>query len=179
MANSCLIIFIVIFNSRGTARAILAKRMVIPGDGWNYDSTLGKSCIPLSCLKWIHQGRLVMCLTYINSGAFGHGAHRWNFGNNFLFSFLSFLKYQKPICEFLEQFFWNTTNYNFATHFIGPTYPWSVLWVRVSLTEGGFADLTDVTLADEDTKSIQTDDANRAIQGKCDNASDATWWPNL
>ena len=28
-----------------------------------------------------------------------------------------------------------------------------------------FADLTDVTLADEDTKSILTDNANRAIQG--------------
>ena len=29
-----------------------------------------------------------------------------------------------------------------------------------------FADLTDVTLADEDTNSIQTDDVNMAIQGK-------------
>ena len=29
----------------------------------------------------------------------------------------------------------------------------------------GFADLTDVTLVDEDTKSILTDNANRAIQG--------------
>ena len=29
-----------------------------------------------------------------------------------------------------------------------------------------FADLTDVTLADEDTNSIQTDSANRAIQGR-------------
>ena len=28
-----------------------------------------------------------------------------------------------------------------------------------------FADLTDVTLVDEDTKSILTDDAKRAIQG--------------
>ena len=28
-----------------------------------------------------------------------------------------------------------------------------------------FADLTDVTLADEDTNSILTDNANRAIQG--------------
>ena len=28
-----------------------------------------------------------------------------------------------------------------------------------------FRDLTDVTLADEDTNSIQTDDANKAIQG--------------
>ena len=29
----------------------------------------------------------------------------------------------------------------------------------------GFADLTDVTLADEDTNSILTDDANRTIPG--------------
>ena len=37
--------------------------------------------------------------------------------------------------------------------------------VRPSLTETTFADLTDVTLADEDTNSILTDNANRAIQG--------------
>ena len=37
----------------------------------------------------------------------------------------------------------------------------------VSLTQSprGFANLTDVTLADGDTKSILTDNANRAIQG--------------
>ena len=34
-----------------------------------------------------------------------------------------------------------------------------------SLTEPPFANLTDVTLADEDTNSILTDNANRAIQG--------------
>ena len=34
-----------------------------------------------------------------------------------------------------------------------------------SLTERPFADLTDVTLADEDTDPILTDNANRAIQG--------------
>ena len=39
----------------------------------------------------------------------------------------------------------------------------SDLWVLISQTEGGFADLTDVTLADEDTKSIPTDDFNRTI----------------
>ena len=32
-------------------------------------------------------------------------------------------------------------------------------------TPRGFADLTDMTLVDEDTKSILTDNANRAIQG--------------
>ena len=40
----------------------------------------------------------------------------------------------------------------------------SDLWVRVSLTEPPFADLTDVTLADEDTNPILTDDANRTFQ---------------
>ena len=33
-----------------------------------------------------------------------------------------------------------------------------------------------VTLADEDTKSILTDNANRGIQG---NACDSTWWANF
>ena len=37
--------------------------------------------------------------------------------------------------------------------------------VRPSVTKRHFADLTDVTLADEDTNSILTDNANRAIQG--------------
>ena len=45
----------------------------------------------------------------------------------------------------------------------------SDLWVRMSQTnkqtKRPFVDLTDVTLADEDTKSILTDNANRAIQG--------------
>ena len=49
--------------------------------------------------------------------------------------------------------------------FIGPRYPWSDLWVQVSLTHTPFADLTDVTLADEDTNSILIDNANRSIQG--------------
>ena len=34
-----------------------------------------------------------------------------------------------------------------------------------SLSPRGCADLTDVTLADDDTNPIQTDNANRAIQG--------------
>ena len=41
----------------------------------------------------------------------------------------------------------------------------SDLWVLMSLTARGFADLTDVTLADEDSNSIPTDDVNRAIPG--------------
>ena len=44
-------------------------------------------------------------------------------------------------------------------------YMGSNLWVLVSLTNQAFADLTDVTLADEDTNSILTDDANRTIPG--------------
>ena len=45
-------------------------------------------------------------------------------------------------------------------------------------------DLTDVTLADEDTNSILTDNAKRAIQGNeamqvmKTNASGAIWWAN-
>ena len=48
--------------------------------------------------------------------------------------------------------------------------PRSDLWVRVSLlshkvSHTPFADLTDVTLADEDNNSIPTDDVNRAVIG--------------
>ena len=39
----------------------------------------------------------------------------------------------------------------------------SDLWVCMSVTERPFVDLTDMTLADEDTDPIQTDNANRAI----------------
>ena len=57
-----------------------------------------------------------------------------------------------------------------------------------------FENLTDVTLADGDTKSILTDNANRTIQGNAamhvthpvnlvvkfrTNASSAIWWQNL
>ena len=38
-------------------------------------------------------------------------------------------------------------------------------YVRHSLTKTPFVDLTDVTLANEDTNSILTDNANRAIPG--------------
>ena len=64
----------------------------------------------------------------------------------------------------------------------------SDLWVLMSLHPTPFADLTDVTLADEDSNSIPTDDVNRAIQ-QCKwhhlvakietNASGTIWWPNL
>ena len=42
---------------------------------------------------------------------------------------------------------------------------WVVMYLSQSLTTRGFADLTDVTLADEDSNSISTDDVNRAILG--------------
>ena len=46
-----------------------------------------------------------------------------------------------------------------------------------------YAELTDVTLADEDTNSMLTDYANRIIPGNeaifVTNASGATWWQNL
>ena len=45
----------------------------------------------------------------------------------------------------------------------------SDLWVLMSLSDSIhprlFADLTDVTLADEDSNSIPTDDVNRAFLG--------------
>ena len=41
----------------------------------------------------------------------------------------------------------------------------SNLWVRLSETPTPCVDLTDVTLADEDTNSKLTDNANRAFQG--------------
>ena len=41
------------------------------------------------------------------------------------------------------------------------------------VTEGGCADLTDMTLADEDTNSIPTDNGNKAIQGNV--AMEGTW----
>ena len=78
------------------------------------------------------------------------------------------------------------------------------LVVSNSVSKRPCANLTDVTLADEDTNSILTDNANSAIQGnvamhvtlpggqlwnQCKwchlvakfttNASSAIWWPNL
>ena len=47
-------------------------------------------------------------------------------------------------------------------------YLGSDLWVLISLShsiQDYFADLADVTLADEDSNSIPTDDVNRAILG--------------
>ena len=84
----------------------------------------------------------------------------------------------------------------------------SDLWVQVSLADFTFgANLTDVTLADEDINSVLTDIANRAFQGNvamqvtqvapcggqiwnlsrwrhlvgnfATNASGAIWWPKL
>ena len=54
------------------------------------------------------------------------------------------------------------------------------LWLIAYVTQRAFVDLTDVTLADEDTNSILTDNANRQSKPmQCSNASDATWWPTL
>ena len=59
---------------------------------------------------------------------------------------------------------WNISNLRI---FIGPRYTWGPIYGSrcLSLTPRLFAELTDVTLADEDTNSIPTDNANRAIQG--------------
>ena len=58
-----------------------------------------------------------------------------------------------------------------STVFIGPRCPWGPIYGSgfLKLSEPPFADLTDVTLADEDTNSILTDNANRAIQGNVGN----------
>ena len=47
----------------------------------------------------------------------------------------------------------------------GPIFVSGCLSVCLSVRHRGCWDLTDVTLADEDTNSILTDNANRAIQG--------------
>ena len=46
-------------------------------------------------------------------------------------------------------------------------YLWSDVWVLASVITLSYlvADLTDVTLADEDTNSILTDKVNKTIQG--------------
>ena len=44
------------------------------------------------------------------------------------------------------------------------------------LSERPFADLTDVTLDDEDTNSMLTDNANRAMRS---NTTNAIWWSTL
>ena len=67
----------------------------------------------------------------------------------------------------------NTSHTAHVTHttiFIGPRCPWGPIYgswcqsVSQSLQEV-FADLTDVTLADEDSNLIPTDDVNMAILG--------------
>ena len=51
--------------------------------------------------------------------------------------------------------------------FIGPRCPWGPIYGSwcPSVSTRLFADLIDVTLADEDSNSIPTDDVNRAILG--------------
>ena len=52
-----------------------------------------------------------------------------------------------------------------ALNFYRTQVSWSDLCVWFSLTKRRCVNLTDVTLADEDTDSILTDNTNRAIQG--------------
>ena len=55
---------------------------------------------------------------------------------------------------------------NLSTKFLSdPGVLGSDLCVPISVTERGLANLTDVTLADQATNSIQADNANMAIQG--------------
>ena len=54
------------------------------------------------------------------------------------------------------------------TIFIGPRCPWGPIYGFASLKQTNWAtcaNLTDVTLADDDTNSILTDNANRTFQG--------------
>ena len=65
---------------------------------------------------------------------------------------------------------WDIQQFSLACEFLsdpgvpGPIYGSVCLSLNKSLTIPG-ANLTDVTLADEDTNSILTDNANRTIQG--------------
>ena len=61
----------------------------------------------------------------------------------------------------------NSQNYDNKSVFIGPRCPWGPIYVSgpMSVSTTLCADLTDVTLADEDSNSIPTDDVNRAIPG--------------
>ena len=57
---------------------------------------------------------------------------------------------------------------NISRFLSDPGVPGVRLWVLMSVRpslQDYFADLTDVTLADEDSNSIPTDDVNRAILG--------------
>jgi hypothetical protein len=86
---------------------------------------------------------------------------------------------------------------NIYAFFIGPRSPGPIYVSGLSVTDWAtFVNLTDVTLTDEDTNSILTDNTNRAIQdnvamqvtqpgGQVCNLckwatwSGATWWPIL
>ena len=52
------------------------------------------------------------------------------------------------------------TTFRFHSFYRTQVYLGSDLWVRVPETMSPCVDLTDVTLSDADTNSIQTDDAN-------------------
>ena len=70
-----------------------------------------------------------------------------------------FWLYQDTILELISQYI-----------FIGPRCPWGPIYGFECLKQTDklsylFADLTDVTLADEDTNSILTDNDDRAFQG--------------
>ena len=74
---------------------------------------------------------------------------------------------QCKICQYT--FLWHCPSE--MSIFIGPRCPWGPIYGSGSLSP--FADLTDLTLVDEDTKSTLTDNANRAIQGN--QAMHVTW----
>ena len=64
--------------------------------------------------------------------------------------------------------FFLAKNFRFLSRksvFIGPRCTWSDLWVPISVSKRGCWNLTDLTLADQATNSIQADNTNMAIQG--------------
>ena len=72
--------------------------------------------------------------------------------------------YRFPLCQFV----WTATEWTTGCHkiFIRPRCPWGPIYGSWSHSIQDYvADLTDVTLADEDSNLIPTDDVNRAILG--------------
>ena len=76
--------------------------------------------------------------------------------------------YQIKLCHCIS-FPYHFCKRHTVCFYLTQVYLGSDLWVRVSVSQSvshtPFADLAEVTLAGEDTKSILTDNANRAIQG--------------
>ena len=109
---------------------------------------------------WMNMIKTLLKKFTKNSDKFGGSTVLWPIlGTNLvipkLVTYLSDVDMEVCIFEALRVFF------------IGPRCPWGPIYGSGSLKlrMRRFADLTDVTLVDEDNKSILTYNANRAIQG--------------